>query len=179
MTLARAIIRDQAKALLIAANTDAGTSVFVGRNWPTTTDMFPLLLLWTPEDRKTGLGLNSRGAFNSNVTLVIKARVLGGNPTQIEQALDRITEQIEQALILPVQMLDTAGVEGITEVEMESQITANGAQQIGEAAIGFHIQYTERFQPVAVPLNEIFSTVTGAATGESVGVSFDIPDLQF
>ena len=175
MSLVRADIRDQAKALLVAAGTAAGGSVFVGRDWPTSTALFPLLLIWVPEDRKESLGPAARGGFKSNCSLVVKIRVTGGNPTAVELALDTLCSQVEQALMLPLLAIDS--VQLITGIETESQVNASAAQQVGEAAIAFHVEYVEWFEPASTPLVDIRGTVTDQPTGQPFSI-FDAPLAQ-
>ncbi len=158
-------IRRLAQQLLVQAATDAGTSVFLGRVWPMTTDMFPALLVWSPEDRKTSMGRNMKGGFTSTCTLVVRARITAGNPELVEAALDSITGQILEALVLPLLAYD--GVQQITEISTESQVNATTAQLIGEAAIALSIEYVEWFEPVGVPLQDIRGTVTDGETGQT------------
>lgn len=95
------------RALVVAAlqgKTSAEDRVYSPRDWPTTEDMYPVILVQTPMDVKDSLGRNAP-QFNTVTTVRITGRLqeLDGDSddgaAKAEAALETLREQIERAVI--------------------------------------------------------------------------------
>lgn len=98
----------QVRQLVVAAilgKTDAENRVYSPRDWPTTEEMYPVILVQTPIEEKQSLGRNAP-QFNTITTVRITGRLQeldceneNDGANKAELALERLREQIERAVI--------------------------------------------------------------------------------
>jgi hypothetical protein len=161
-----AIIRGLVVAAL-AGKTAAGSHVYSPRDWPTTEDIYPAILVQTPYEEKASLGRNAP-QFTTVTTIRISARVqsLDGpgtsdGATQAEAAIEALREQIEQAVINSYDL--TRQIQQFKAVRSTIDIDSGGEGHLGQLLYELDIEYyqgPEDFYPVAsVPLAGIDTTI--------------------
>jgi len=172
--MTRDALRTLAIAVLIAAKTDAGISVFAPRDWPESPRLLPALAVQTPSERKENLARGQR-QFNTTITLAILARVTGSSGGDTEEALERLCAQVENA-ILSSQAF-TGEIQQFTRVETAMVVDAGGEQPIGEASVVFDVEVFQIFDPDGpVPLVSVLGTVTHPVTNlPLIGVPVSLP----
>ena len=158
--LYRSQLRDEAVAALVAANTDAADRVFSPRDWPTFSGLHPAILVKMAREQKNSLG-RTIPQFNTTAFLLISARVNGKNEGEVEEKLDRLCEQIENAILTSYPIVSQ--IQQFTHVDTQINITAETRGHSGEAAIEIGLEFYECFdpitqspqQPVAEPLEAV------------------------
>lgn len=146
-------LRDLAVNALKGA-TDAGQNVYTIRTWPTEASNYPIIMVKAPKEHKESLGRNAP-QFNTTLTLGILARVKAAAQLKdagalaAEQAIERLKNQIEVALINNPSLMDEiqqfASVD--TEVDVNSEGDDINGQLVMTLAIEFY-QGPEDFYPV-------------------------------
>ena len=167
--LVEGISRRQLQAAAIetlrAADTLAADRVFEPRDWPTKPDLFPVLLVQAPRDRKKGL-LPGQLQFDTTITLVVVGRVWGTDPDAINESLDVLAAQIENALMLTEGF--ALAIQQFVTIETQSVVSAEAKQQIGELGMTFELEVYQAFGPEGVPLTNVTGTLTPAAGAQSI-----------
>lgn len=168
MPLVDGISRKQLQTLaietLIGANTAAYERVTEPMPWPTKPEMFPLLLVQTPVERKSSLG---RGIpqFNTVITLVVVGRVMGESPEQINADLDELSGQVEEALLCTNAFVNN--LQQFITVETQSVVTSDSKYHIGEFGLKMECEVYQAFGPGGgVPLVGVKGTIT--SNGETL-----------
>lgn len=175
------------RTLVIAAlqeKTDAEDRVYSPRDWPTTEDMYPVILVQTPMDVKDSLGRNAP-QFNTVTTVRITGRLqeLDGEDdtdgaAKAEEALETLREQIERAVINSYDL--TRQIQQFLQVRSTINIDASGEGHLAEVLMEFDIEYyqgPEDFYPVeSVPLEGIDVTVKMPAGTTEPIVKIDLTE---
>lgn len=143
--LYRSQLRDEAVRALIAAGTDAGDRVYSPRDWPTTANQYPVILVKMPREQKNSGG-RSTPQFNTTAFLSISTRVTGKNEGEVEEKLDRLCEQIENAILTSYDIVSQ--IQQFTHVDTQINITAEAGKHFGEAAIEIGLEFFEAFDPI-------------------------------
>ncbi|CTT03199.1 TPA: ATP-binding protein [Escherichia coli] len=157
-----AAVRQMVVTALTGA-TDAGSSVYSPRDWSTSADMYPALLVQTPFEQKKSLGRNTP-AFTTITTVRITGRVqeYDGDTTddgamKAELALEALRDQVERAVINSYEL--TRKIQKYAEVRSTINVDADGEAHMGQLLLEIdieHYQGPEDFYPVqAVPLEGI------------------------
>ena len=147
--MTRSGLRDLAVQVLQASATLAGDSVQAGNVQSTAAGTAPVLFVEVPHERKHSLGKAGRPKFFTTMSLIVVARVSNANAATMKADLDRLVDQVHDAVIGSYDMLRI--VQQFAEVETSTVTTAEGALKNGEASIQFHC---ELFQQYAPPLGE-------------------------
>ncbi|PRP68611.1 hypothetical protein BUE93_21460 [Chromobacterium amazonense] len=176
--LYRVQIRNAVVAALQAANTLAGQKVYASRDWPLTPPGMPSILVLPPQERKAGRGPTGAAQFLSVATVAIHARVSGTSYGQVEDQLDTLCEQIENAVLTDYAILRM--VQQVLAVDTEVEITAAQREHLGEAWMRFDFEYPELFAPtITQPLTDIHGTVDAVANGSPAPpLAFEFPIPQ-
>ena len=156
---------DSLATLLTAAlmgKTGAGNNVFAPRDWPTSQDDMPILLVQSPSERKESIGKNAP-QFNVTATIRVNGRVTSvadagdAGAVAVQGALATLQRQIEVAVINNYHL--TAEISEFVSVDTRSKVSSEGEQHIGELTMDFELlfyQGPEDFAPTASsPLEEI------------------------
>lgn len=149
-----ASIRKMVVDALIGA-TDAGGRVFSPRDFPTTRDMYPALLVQTPFDHKHSQGRNTP-AFTTVTTVRISGRVQeydgeteDDGPMVAELALESLREQVDRAVINSYEL--TRNIQQFREIRSTIDVSAGGEAHLGQLLYEIDIEYyqgPEDFYPV-------------------------------
>lgn len=144
--LYRAQLRDTAAAQLVAANTLAGASVFVPRDWPTNTGTYPAILVQAYRERKDARGHSQVPQFIATARLSIVGRIQGATAESVESQLDDFCEEIELAILTCQAILQN--VSRIAYVETDMGVSSEGRQHIGEVQLDFGLEYSVDIDPI-------------------------------
>ncbi|ATW33140.1 ATP-binding protein [Candidatus Williamhamiltonella defendens] len=136
-------------------NTDAEDRVYSPRDWPTRSDLFPLILIQTHSDDKKGIDRNVP-KFNTTTTLRITARVeeFDGESNEdgamnAEVKLEELQEQILKSLINSYEL--TRRIEKYSSVSSRVDIDSSGEGHIGQLLMLVSVEYfqgPDDFYPV-------------------------------
>ncbi|QHB31877.1 ATP-binding protein [Yersinia canariae] len=164
----------QIRQLVVSAikgNTDAETRVYSPRDWPTTEDMYPVILVQTLIEEKQSLGRNAP-QFNTITTVRITGRVqeLDGEHAddgadKAELALERLREQIERAVINSYDL--TRQIQQFAKVRSTIDLDSSGEGHLAQLLMELDIEYyqgPEDFYPII------------ADTLEGIDVTIAMPD---
>lgn len=164
--VSRKQLQRRALAALMDADTLARGRVFEPRDWPTDPEEFPMLLVSTPEERKVGV-YPGQLEFNTTITLVVLGRVVGDDGDQVNEMLDTLSDQIEDALMLAPSF---AGViQQFQTIETKMIISAESEEHIGEIALVFDVTVFQVFGVTEFePLRSVRSTITDGRHGETL-----------
>ncbi|QLH62306.1 hypothetical protein [Serratia symbiotica] len=151
--------------------TDAGDRVFSPRDWPTTADMYPVILVQTPIDVKSSLGRNVP-QFNTVTTVRLTGRLQelddeaeDNGAEKAEEALEELREQIERAVINSYEL--TRKIQQFQQVRSTIDVDAGGEGHTAQLLMELDIEYYQG--------PEEFSEIS-TETLEGVDVLFSIPD---
>lgn len=158
------------RALVIAAlvgKTDAGTRVYSPRDWATSEDMYPIILVQTPYEEKQSLGRNAP-QFNTVTTVRITGRLqeidsadANNGASLAESALENLREQIERAVINSYEL--TRQTQQFKSVRSTIDISAGGEGHTAQLLFELDIEYyqgPEDFYPIeSTPLEGIDVTI--------------------
>ncbi|EHD21320.1 MULTISPECIES: hypothetical protein [Brenneria] len=145
------------RALVVAAlqgKTSAEDRVYSPRDWPTTEDMYPVILVQTPMDVKDSLGRNAP-QFNTVTTVRITGRLqeLDGDSddgaAKAEAALETLREQIERAVINSYDL--TRQTQQFLQVRSTIDVDASGEGHLAQLLMEIDIEYyqgPEDFYPI-------------------------------
>ncbi|ULI99645.1 ATP-binding protein [Klebsiella pneumoniae] len=152
----------------LVGHTDAGDRVYSPRDWPTSSAIYPALLVQTPFDHKKALGRNTP-AFTTVTTVRITGRV--GNmmvklmmmaPCVLKQPRENLREQVERAVINSYEL--TRKIQKYAEVRSTINVDADGEAHMGQLLFEIdieHYQGPEDFYPVnPPPLEGVDITIT-------------------
>lgn len=174
------------RGLVISAltgNTDALDRVYSPRDWPTTEDMYPLILVQTPFDLKNSLGRNVP-QFTTVTTVRITGRLQeldeidqDNGAAKAEEALEQLREQIERAVINSHEL--TRQTQQFLQVRSTIDINAGGEGHTAQLLMELDIEYyqgPEEFYPIeTTPLEGIDVTITEPDGTPEVGITIDLP----
>ncbi|CNL60831.1 hypothetical protein [Yersinia proxima] len=160
----------QVRQLVVAAilgKTDAENRVYSPRDWPTTEEMYPVILVQTPIEEKQSLGRNAP-QFNTITTVRITGRLqeLDGEnendgANKAELALERLREQIERAVINSYDL--TRQTQQFARVRSTIDLDSAGEGHLAQLLMELDIEYyqgPEDFYPIeADPLLGIDITI--------------------
>ncbi len=148
--------------------TDAGDRVYSPRDWPTTADMYPVLLVQTPIDVKNSLGRNVP-QFNTVTTVRITGRLQelddeaeDNGAEKAEEALEQLREQVERAVINSYEL--TRKIQQFLQVRSTIDVDAGGEGHTAQLLMELDIEYyqgPEEFYEIdASPLEGIDVTIS-------------------
>ncbi|WP_227720543.1 ATP-binding protein [Yersinia proxima] len=168
----------------IIGNTDAGNRVYSPRDWPTTEDMYPVILVQTPIEEKQSLGRNAP-QFNTITTVRITGRLqeLDGEYTddgavKAELALEQLREQIERAVINSYDL--TRQIQQFARVRSTIDLDSSGEGHMAQLLMELDIEYyqgPEDFYPiVGDPLEGIDITMSMPDGTTQPVVSIDLSE---
>ncbi|EOI7396997.1 ATP-binding protein, partial [Yersinia enterocolitica] len=151
----------------ILGKTDAENRVYSPRDWPTTEEMYPVILVQTPIEEKQSLGRNAP-QFNTITTVRITGRLqeLDGEnendgANKAELALERLREQIERAVINSYDL--TRQTQQFARVRSTIDLDSAGEGHLAQLLMELDIEYyqgPEDFYPIeADPLLGIDITI--------------------
>ncbi|EKN3941788.1 TPA: ATP-binding protein [Yersinia enterocolitica] len=148
----------QVRQLVVAAilgKTDAENRVYSPRDWPTTEEMYPVILVQTPIEEKQSLGRNAP-QFNTITTVRITGRLqeLDGEnendgANKAELALERLREQIERAVINSYDL--TRQTQQFARVRSTIALDSAGEGHLAQLLMELDIEYyqgPEDFYPI-------------------------------
>jgi hypothetical protein len=145
---------------LISAETLAGSSVFGWADWPTRPDLFPLLLVSAPRERRVSIFPGTL-QFNTTITVVVVGRLVGPSPQPVGEGLELLSEQVTNALCLDPVMI--RAVQQFNLIETQTVISAESKMHVGEISMSFDMIVYQDYGPVGVPLTDI--NITGTVVG--------------
>lgn len=164
--ITRRQVQQRALAALMDAETLAQDRIYEPRDWPTDPAMFPVLLVSTPTDRKVGI-YPGQFEFTTTISIAVIGRVIGAAPDEVNDTLDLLSLQVEDALMLsPVFAQD---IQQFSSITTSSVVNAQGKNHIGEIGIVFDLVVFQVFgQTKSEPLRNVKSKITDAVTGETL-----------
>jgi hypothetical protein len=181
----RTNIRAAAVAALIAAGTAAGTAVYSPRDWPTTPEIYPSIIVRTPRERKDNVAPRSGPPqFFSTITLAVVGRVEATTEAAAEAALEAFSLQIENALLTNGQFIYVNGIQQFVSVETSMDVRAESERHYGETVVLFGIEVFQMFDPtidaagaVIGPSLTAVDVVIDLNTGETqdTGINITLP----
>ncbi|HHH1266482.1 TPA: ATP-binding protein [Yersinia enterocolitica] len=168
----------------IIGNTDAGNRVYSPRDWPTTEEMYPVILVQTLIEEKQSLGRNAP-QFNTITTVRITGRLqeLDGEnendgANKAELALERLREQIERAVINSYDL--TRQIQQFAKVRSTIDLDSSGEGHLAQLLMELDIEYyqgPEDFYPiVGDPLEGIDITMSMPDGTTQPVVSIDLSE---
>ncbi len=148
--------------------TDAADRVYSPRDWHTTADMYPVLLVQTPIDVKNSLGRNVP-QFNTVTTVRITGRLQelddeaeDNGAEKAEEALEQLREQVERAVINSYEL--TRKIQQFLQVRSTIDVDAGGEGHTAQLLMELDIEYyqgPEEFYEIdASPLEGIDVTIS-------------------
>lgn len=167
----------------LAGKTDAGERVYSPRDWSTSEDMYPVILVQTPFDVKNSLGRNV-----PQFTTVTTVRVTGrlqeldeleedNGAAKAEEALEQLREQIERAVINSYEL--TRQTQQFLQIRSTIDISAGGEGHTAQLLMELDIEYyqgPEEFYPVeTTPLEGINITISMPDGTTQPGATIDLP----
>lgn len=177
----------QVRQLVVAAitgNTDAENRVYSPRDWPTTEEMYPVILVQTLIEEKQSLGRNAP-QFNTITTVRITGRLqeLDGESendgaNKAELSLERLREQIERAVINSYDL--TRQIQQFARVRSTIDLDSSGEGHLAQLLMELDIEYyqgPEDFYPiVGDPLEGIDITMSMPDGTTQPVVSIDLSE---
>lgn len=143
-------------SLTVAYPTAAEDRVFCPRDWPSTTDGYPMLKISSPKEMKQGLGPN--GPQFSTTTTVRVSGIVTAKPKKkdagaavAQAAIGVLQRQIELAVINDYQLFLV--IEEMVSVDVDSKVTDQGESHLGEVTMDFSMKFPqgpEDFKPPAL-----------------------------
>ncbi|BBI92821.1 putative phage tail sheath protein [Serratia symbiotica str. Tucson] len=151
--------------------TDAGDRVYSPRDWPTTADMYPVILVQTPIDVKSSLGRNTP-QFTTLTTVRLTGRLQAlddetedNGAEKAEEALEQLREQVERAVINSYEL--TRVIQQFQQVRSTIDVDAGGEGHTAQLLMELDIEYyqgPEEFFEIDIE------------TLEGIDVSLSMPD---
>ncbi|AYW93903.1 ATP-binding protein [Yersinia pseudotuberculosis] len=148
----------QVRQLVVAAilgKTDAENRVYSPRDWPTTEEMYPVILVQTLMEEKQSLGRNAP-QFNTITTVRITGRLqeldgehLDDGANKAYLALERLREQIERAVINSYDL--TRQTQQFARVRSTIDLDSAGEGHLAQLLMELDIEYyqgPEDFYPI-------------------------------
>lgn len=166
----------------LAGKTDAEDRVYSPRDWSTTEDIYPAILVQTPFDQKNSLGRNAP-QFNTVTTVRITGRLQelddiaeDNGAVKAEESLEQLREQIERAVINSYEL--TRKIQQFLQIRSTIGINAAGEGHTAQLLMELDIEYyqgPEEFYPIeADPLQGIDVTIIEPDGTQQVGVTIDL-----
>ncbi|WP_439292355.1 MULTISPECIES: ATP-binding protein [Rahnella] len=167
----------------LIGKTDAAERVYSPRDWPTSEDMYPVILVQTPFDLKNSLGRNVP-QFTTVTTVRITGRLQeldevdqDNGAVKAEEALEQLREQIERAVINSFEL--TRQTQQFLQVRSTIDINAGGEGHTAQLLMELDIEYyqgPEEFYPIeADPLEGVDVTIIEPDGTPQVGITIDLP----
>lgn len=164
--------------------TDAGDRVFSPRDWPTTADMYPVILVQTPIDVKSSLGRNVP-QFNTVTTVRLTGRLQAlddaaedNGAEKAEEALEQLREQVERAVINSYGL--TRKIQQFLQVRSTIGVDADGEGHTAQLLMELDIEYyqgPEEFSPIeTTPLTGVDITITMPDGNPKPGISVSLQE---
>lgn len=134
--------------------TVAGDRVYSPRDWPTSEDMYPAILVQTPIDVKNSLGRNAP-QFTTVTTVRITGRLQelddeeDNGALKAAESLESLREQVERAVINSYEL--TRQVQQFLQVRSTIDVDASGEGHLAQLLMEIDIEYyqgPEDFYPV-------------------------------
>lgn len=145
------------------AATGAGVNVFSPRDWPTTTDEMPIILVQSPSETKESLGRSGAQQFTVTATIRVVARVKALAQTGDQGAMAALAaigvlqRQIEVAVINDYD-LDQV-IQQIASVAVKNGVSSEAEVHVAELVMDFAFEFyqgPEDFAPVvATPIDQL------------------------
>lgn len=152
-----------AMAVLKAAGTDAGQSIYAPRDWPTDVSMFPALAVQAPTERKESQRRGGREFFTT-ITLAVMVRVSSDSGGDTEAALERLCSQVEDTVLSSIEF--TQAVQQFSRIETTMVIDVESENTVGEAVILFDCEVYQTYDPArSEPLLSVRGTVPSPGGG--------------
>jgi hypothetical protein len=178
MPLVDGISRKQLELLaiqtIVGAKTVAYDRVYSPRPWPARADLFPMVIIQAPHDRKVALG-RGINQFNTMIRLVVIGRVVGSSQEQVQSDLDLLLGQIEEALLCTNSFSNS--IQQFSTIETQAAVNADGRDFVGEGGLAIECEVYQVFEPVGVPLVGVDMTITNGPGGAQLAqakVSFPL-----
>lgn len=148
--------------------TDAGDRVFSPRDWPTTSEQYPAILVQTPIDVKNSLGRNVP-QFTTVTTVRITGRLQEFDDEQedngaekAEEALEQLREQVERAVINCYEL--TRKIQQFRQVRSTIDVDAGGEGHTAQLLMELDIEYyqgpEEFFEIESEPLEGVDARIS-------------------
>lgn len=152
----------------LLAKTDAQERVYSPRDWPTSENFYPALLIQTPVEVKRSHGRNLP-QFTTVTTVQITGRVqaldeekTNNGAMKAESALECLREQIERAVINSFDL--TRQIQQFAQVRSAIGVSASGEGHTAELVMELDIEYYQGpedfYPPDTEPLEGINVTAT-------------------
>lgn len=129
----------------LAGKTAAQDRVYSPRDWPTHTDIFPVLLVSTPFEKKTSLGRNAP-QFNTVTVVSVSGRVIaydkedGASGVALAtDAVESLRDEIHSAVINNPDIM--RNIQQFVSVETQTDVNAEGEGHVGQVVVHFHMEY--------------------------------------
>lgn len=164
-------IRDLAAAA-VTGTTDAQGNVFWARSWPTIQAGIPVIYFKPPSEERLGLGPNGAPQFTTTATITMVARldalmkVNDQSSYEVEQALERLKQQIEMAVINYPPLMVLLQQMPFTRADID--VNSEGNKVFGELKLQIGMEFYEG--------PENFYPITGDAI-EEVTVTADLVNV--
>jgi len=157
LTHGRASVRDAVVLLLRQAVPQVQNQVFNARNWPTSLEALPAILVYGY--RESAQLLSEAGgapAFRVSATIEIMCRDEARDvqdaedpETRLEPALEALELAVKNAILATPGFFAQAGIERCTSMETQVQIDSSGDRSVGDAHLTFSLQWQENWPPTA------------------------------
>ena len=138
------VIRKMVVAALIG-KTDADERVYSPRDWNTSAEIYPAILVQTPIDVKNSLGRNAP-QFNTVTTVRVTGRLQelddeaeDNGALKAEEALESLREQIERALINSYEL--TRQTQQFVQIRSTIDVDASGEGHMAQSLLELDIEY--------------------------------------
>ncbi len=150
----------------LKGQTLAGDRVYSPRDWPTTSQDYPVLLVQTPYDEKQSMGRNVP-QFTSMTTVRISGRVEAFDGETLngvalaEATLETLREQIDRAVINNYEL--TRQIQQFKSLRSAIEVSAEGEGHTGQLTYEIDVEYfqgPDDFCPVIpTPIDEMAITI--------------------
>jgi hypothetical protein len=154
--ISRKALEVAALEALIDANTLAAGRVYEPRDWPTRPELFPLLIVTAPRERKMNF-FPGQPAFTTTISLVVVGRVMAPTSEAAYEDLDTLSGQIEDALMFTPSF--ASAIQQFASIDTQMTVSAEGKHQIGEIGVTFDLVVYQAFGPRGTPLVDVASTL--------------------
>lgn len=139
----------------LKGKTAAEDKVYSPRDWPTHTDLFPVILVSAPYEKKNSLGRNAP-QFHTVTTVVVDGRVVAydtqagvSGEGEATAAIESLKDEIERYVINNTVIM--RNIQQFVSVESQTKVDASGDGHVGQVVIHFNIEYyqgPEEFYPL-------------------------------
>lgn len=166
--LSRKQVQELAITTLRDANTLAGLRVYAPMDWPTKPELFPLLLVQIPQERKVAI---ARGptSFLTTMTLLVVGRIAHLDQGVVEACCETLAAQVEDALISTTSFIEN--IQQFPLIETQMVVTSDAKYQIGEIGVRFEVEIPQLYGPTGVPLIGVRGAVADQISGETLATA--------